>query len=99
MDVEIEYGDYDDVEKGKPSRIMLSLLARRAEDEKEKSVLPVESWTTYRHKWGTVSVSTHVTKGDIAQHFDLMCSDGISKFGVKRGEPKWLKKAKEKREN
>src|SRR5690606_1985042 len=96
IDVEVEYGDMRDVEKGKPTRMMLSLHARRAEDQNSKTILPVEAETRYRHKWGTIAVSTHVVQGDTAQHFQLTCSDGLSNKGVQRGEPAWLKKAKKK---
>jgi hypothetical protein len=99
VDVEIEYGDYKDLEKGKPARVMLSMLARHAENESNKSILPVEAWTTYGRKWGTVSVSTQVVTEDIVQHFALTCSDDVSKFGVKRGEVKWLTKTKAKKDN
>lgn len=97
---EVEYGNFKDVEKGKPIRILLSLVAQLA-DEKDKSekVLPVEAEATYRYKFGTVAVSMDVVTGDIAQSFQLTCSDGISKSGVQRGEPKWLKKAKTRTDN
>jgi len=98
IDVEIEYGDTRDVEKGKPTRIMLSLLARRVEDEKNKSIRPVEAETDYRHKWGTVKLASQVVKNDVAQRFQLICSDGISKNGVQRGDPTWLKRLKERRQ-
>ncbi|MEQ1644772.1 MAG: hypothetical protein ABL959_15090 [Pyrinomonadaceae bacterium] len=98
VDVEVEYGDFKDVEKGKPTKIILSLLARLS-DEKNMSapVRAVEAGTTYRHKWGTVYVSKRVVIGDVAQHFQFTCSDGISKTGVQRGDPKWLKKIRDKK--
>jgi hypothetical protein len=93
IDVEVEYGDSKDVEKGKPKRITLSLFVKLLNDKTATSMLsPVEAGTSYRHKWGTVYVSADVVVGEIAQHFELTCSDGISKTGVQRGEPKWLKK-------
>lgn len=100
VEAEVEYGDFRDVEKGKPIRIIISLLARLADgNEKTKSILPVEAETSYRYKFGTVAVSSHVVTGDVAQHFQLMCSDGISKSGVQRGNPIWLKKAKSRKDN
>jgi hypothetical protein len=93
VDVEVEYGDFKDVEKGKPTRIILSLFVKLLNDKTAASMLsPVEAATSYRHKWGTVYVSVDVVVGDTAQHFQLTCSDGISKNGVQRGKPKWLKK-------
>ena len=47
-----------------------------------------------RHKWGTVYVSADVVVGDMTQHFQLTCSDGISKKRTaKRTE--MVKEAKE----
>jgi hypothetical protein len=93
IDVEVEYGDFNDVEKGKPTRIILSLFVHLLNDKTAASMrAPVEAGTSYRHKWGTAYISADVVFGDIAQHFKLICSDGISKNGVQRGEPKWLKK-------
>ncbi len=95
VEAEVEYGDIEDVEKGKPMRILLSLVARLAnEKDGTETVLPVEAEATYRYKFGTVAVSMDVVTGDLAQSFKLTCSDGISKGGIQRGEPKWLKKSK-----
>ena len=95
VDVEVEYGDFGDVEKGKPTKIILSLLVKLLSDKNSASmVTPIEVGTNYRYKWGTVYISNDVVTGDIAQHFRFTCSDGISKDGVQRGEPKWLKKSK-----
>jgi hypothetical protein len=95
VDVEVEYGDFRDVEKGKPTKIILSLLVNLLNDKGSASmVTPIEAGTNYRYKWGTVYVSNDVITGDTAQHFRFTCSDGISKDGVQRGEPKWLKKPK-----
>jgi len=97
VDAEVEYGDFKEVEKGKPTRIILSLFARLSDDKSIQSTFrPVEAGTTYRYKWGTAYVSNNVVIGDTAQHFQLTCSDGISKTGVLRGDPKWLKKMKDK---
>lgn len=92
IDVEVDYGDMRDVEKGKPTWLMLSLLARRIEDQNIKTILPIQAESRYRHKWGTISLSTDVVNGDLIQHFKLMCSDGLSKNGLQRGKPKWMKK-------
>ena len=100
VEAEVAYGDSRDVEKGKPIRIILSLVARLAvEKDKAAAVLPVEAEGTYRYKFGTIAVSMDVVTGDIAQNFQLMCSDGISKGGVQRGELKWLKKTKKRVDN
>jgi hypothetical protein len=93
IEVEVEYGDFNDVEKGKPRWIILSLFVELLNDKTAASMrAPVEAGTSYRHKWGTAYVSANVVVGDLAQHFALTCSDGISKNGVQRGDPKWLKK-------
>ena len=93
VDVEVEYGDFNDVEKGKPTKIILSLLVKLLNDNTSAPmVTPVEAASKYRHKWGTVYLSTDIVVGDTAQHFQLTCSDGLSKDGVQRGEPKWPKK-------
>lgn len=98
--VEVEYGDFKNVEKGKPIRILLSLVATPADHEdKVETVLPIEAEATYRYKFGTIAVSMDVVTGDIAQNFQLTCSDGISKDGVQRGEPKWLKKTTKRVDN
>jgi hypothetical protein len=98
VDVEVEYGDSRDVDKGKPTRIILSLLATLSgEKNASPPVRPVEAGASYRYKWGTVHLSNDVVTGDVAQSFTLTCSDGISKTGVKRGEPEWLKKSKQKK--
>jgi hypothetical protein len=97
---EVEYGDFRDVEKGKPTRIILSIAAKVADEkDKTKLALPVEAEGTYRYRFGTISVSMDVVTGDIAQSFQLTCSDGISKGSVQRGEPKWLKKARANKDN
>lgn len=93
VDVEVEYGDSKDVEKGKPTRIILSLLVKLSNDKSSASMVrPIEAGSKYRYKWGTTYVSGALVIGDVSQHFQLTCSDGISKDGVQRGEPKWLKK-------
>ncbi len=97
IEVSVEYGDMRDVEKGKPTRMMLSLLARRVEDK--MNVLPVEAETQYRYKWGMIAVGIDVVNGDTIQHFQLRCSDGLSKNGLQRGEPKWLTNTKKKEAN
>ncbi len=95
VDVEVEYGDFKAVEKGKPTEIVLSLLVRLTGNQNTTpEVTAVQAGTTYRHKWGTVYVSKDVLIGGIAQHFQFTCSDGLSKGGIQRGEPKWLKKNK-----
>ncbi len=99
IDVEVDYGDMRDVEKGKPAWLILSLLARRIEDQNSKTILPIEAESRYRHKWGTVSLSKDVVFGDLIQNFKVMCSDGLSENGVRRGEPKWLKKSKKQVDN
>lgn len=92
VDVEVEYGDFNDVEKGKPTKIIFSMLVKLLNDKRSASmVMPIEAGTKYRYKWGTSYVSSNVVTGDTAQHFQLTCSDGISKDGVQRGEPKWSK--------
>lgn len=82
IQVDVEYGDMRDVEKGKPIRMMRSLLARRVED-KEK-IFPVEAETKYRYKWGMIAVSTDVMNGELIQGFQLRCSDGLSKDGLSK---------------
>jgi hypothetical protein len=96
VDAEVEYGDSKDVEKGKPTKIIFSLLVKLSNDKSSGSMLtPIEAGSKYRYKWGTIYVSNDVVIGDIAQHFQLTCSDGISKDGVQRGQPKWVKKRNE----
>lgn len=93
VDVDVEYGDSKAVEKGKPSQIILSLLVKLLNDTTSDSMaIPVEAGSKYRHKWGTVYISANVVVGDAAQHFRFTCSDGLSKDGVQRGEPKSLKR-------
>jgi len=95
VDVEVEFGDFRDVEKGKPTRIILSLLVKLLGDNLSASTaIPIEAGSKYRHKWGTLYVSAAVLVGDLSQHFRFTCSDGLSKDGVQRGEPKWLKKVR-----
>jgi len=91
INVEVEYGDFSAVEKGKPTEIILSLLVGLADKNSASEDTPVQAGTTYGHKWGTLYVEKAVVFGDFAQYFQLTCSDGISKNGVKRGEPKWRK--------
>lgn len=93
IEAEIEYGDSKDVERGKPTTINVSLLVKNTKNpESNPGLRAVEAGTTYGHKWGTVFVRKDVVIGDRAYNFQLKCSDGISKTGVKRGDPKWLRK-------
>jgi len=91
--VEIEYGYIKDVEKGKPTSLRLSLLARNSSEKGNVSLLPVEANADYHHKWGRLSVETTIVNGDAAQRFGLSCSDGLAKKGLTRNEP-WLKKTR-----
>jgi hypothetical protein len=98
IEVEVEYGYFDDVEKGTPKVIFLRLLARLSNDSSPPQSRWIESMSTYRYKWGTTQIDKAIATGETVQHFQLACSDGISKYGVKRGEPKWLRKLKSKTE-
>ncbi len=87
IDVAVEYGDYKDVEKGKPIRILLSLRARIADEKQtDTAIQPVVAEATYRYKFGTIAVGKNVVTGDVSQKFELTCSDGISKGGLQRDE-------------
>ena len=99
IDVEVEYGFMKDVEKGKPTNIQLSLLARNTSQKDDRSIIPAEANADYRRKWGRVSIETTVVNGDVAQRFGLSCSDGLSKNGLRRGDPSWLKKQRDKQKN
>lgn len=91
---EVEYGgDWKSFEKGKPSEIRISLLVVDSETlDTAPKFSAVTAGTSYNHKWGTIYVSKDSVKGDLVYNFELKCSDGISKNGVKRGEPKWMQK-------
>ena len=100
IEAEVEYGDFPAVEKGKPTMINLSLLVNDDKlPEKIERFSAVEAGATYGHKWGTVFVRKDVVKGDRVFSFSLMCSDGLSRGGVQRGEPSWMRKAKKKRKD
>jgi hypothetical protein len=92
---EVEYGDFHAVEKGKPNSINLSLLVVDSnESNKVWDFSAVKGGTDYRYKWGTVFVRKNMVKGDKVFTFTLTCSDGLSKNGVHRGQPNWMKKIK-----
>jgi len=97
---EVDYVYLKHAVEGKPIVINLLLHAKFAnEKDTDNTVFPVEAQATYRYKFGSIAVGMDVVTGDLAQRFTLTCSDGISKHGVKRGEPKRLKKAKERGDN
>lgn len=89
---EIEYGDFAAVERGKPTQIILSLdISDSNVVKKGSDFSSVEAGASYRYKWGTVFVRKDVVKGNRVYTFTLTCSDGITKSGVQRGEPIWLR--------